>query len=159
MGNNQKLIGIHYNSSEHFEFNKGTLLIYAIIEFQKIKNNLLIINEEGEIIENNDINNYIMAEFDIKEDNRYIRIINSYEQRKREDNFYKYEKECKNEKEIKENCEIRINDKIIPFSYFHKFNEKGKYNIKYIFKQKLTNLNYCLFFEILLLNILTKYRY
>ena len=25
-----------------------------------------------------------MAEFDIKEDNRYIRIINSYEQRKRE---------------------------------------------------------------------------
>ena len=41
-------------------------------------------------------------------------------------------------KEIKENCEIRINDKIILFSYFYKFNKKGKYTIRYIFKQNLT---------------------
>ena len=74
--NNQKLIGIHYGSSEHFEFNKGTLLIYAIIEFQKIKNNLLIINKEGKTIK--EIDNYIIGEFDIKEDNQNIRIINSY---------------------------------------------------------------------------------
>ena len=33
----------------------------------------------------------------------------------------KYRKEDENEKEIKENCEIRINDEIIPFSYFYKF--------------------------------------
>ena len=40
--------------------------------------------------------------------------------------------DCKfeNEKEIKENCEIKINDKIIPFNYFHKFKKKGKYKIE-----------------------------
>ena len=80
--NNQKLIGIHYGSSKQFDFNKGTLIIYSIIEFEKIKNNLLLINKEGEYINNNEkeINNYIMGEFDIKEDNENIRIINSYEQ-------------------------------------------------------------------------------
>ena len=128
--NNQKLIGIHYGSSEHFEFNKG------------IKNNLLIINKEGKTIK--EIDNYIIGEFDIKEDNQNIRIINSYEQINRERKFGKYKKEYENEKEIKENCEIRINDKIIPFSYFHKFNKKGKYIIKYIFKQNITKLN-CMF--------------
>ena len=54
-----------------------------------------------------------MAEFDIKEDNKNIRIINSYEQFEREIHFLEYKKENENEKEIKENCEIRINDKII----------------------------------------------
>ena len=63
------------------------------------------------------------------------RKVNSYEQYYREIKFDEYEKEYENEKEIKENCEIRINDKIIPFSYFYKFNKKGKYNIKYIFKK------------------------
>ena len=77
--NNQKLIGIHYGSKDHFNFNKGTLIIYAIIEFEKINNNILIINKEGKIIEN-EINNYIIAQFDIKEENENIRIINSYEQ-------------------------------------------------------------------------------
>ena len=100
-----------------------------------------MINKEGKIIY--DINNYIIAEFDIKKDNQNVRIINSYEQCNREDPFRKYyKKEYENEKEIKENCEIRIEDKIIPFSYFYKFNKKGKYNIKYIFKKKLTKLDY-----------------
>ena len=45
--NNQKLIWIHYGSSEQYDFNKGRLLIYAIIEFEKIKNNLLLIDKEG----------------------------------------------------------------------------------------------------------------
>ena len=35
--NNQKLIGIHYGSSKQFDFNKGTLIIYSIIEFEKKK--------------------------------------------------------------------------------------------------------------------------
>ena len=60
-------------------------------------------------------------------------------QSNREDKFDKYEKEKENEKEIKENCEIRINNKIIPFSYIYKFNKKGKYNVKYIFKENITN--------------------
>ena len=64
----------------------------------------------------------------------------------REGKIYKYEKEKENEKEIKDNCEIRINDKLIPFSYFHKFNKKGKYTIKYIFKNNITKAN-CLFYD------------
>ena len=44
--NNQKLIGIHHDSSNQNKYNKGRLLIYSIIEFSKIKNNLLLINKE-----------------------------------------------------------------------------------------------------------------
>ena len=83
--NNQKLIGIHYGCSQHYEFNKGILLIYSIIEFSKIKNNLLIINKEGKRLNYNNKNNYIIVEFEIKEDNKNIRIINSYEQARKED--------------------------------------------------------------------------
>ena len=74
--------------------------------------------------------NYIIAELYVKEDNQNIRIINSYEQSNREHKFYEYKKENENEKEIKDNCEIIINDELIPFSYFHKFNKKGKYMSK-----------------------------
>ena len=48
----------------------------------------------------------------------------------------------KNEEEIKENIEITINDKKIPFTYFYKFEEKGKYKIKYIFKRNISNIGY-----------------
>ena len=138
--NNQKLIGIHCNSSKHNKYNKGMLLIYSIIEFSKTKNNLLIINKKG----NNINHNYIIGEFNIKEDEKNIRIINSYEQFIRENKYYKYEKENKNEKEIKDNCLIMIknNNKLIPFSYFHKFIKKGKYTILYIFKNNITKTNY-----------------
>ena len=94
--------------------------------------------------------NIIIAEIDIKEDdlNKDIRIINSFEQCKRELNWkdnkddYKYE----NEKEIKENCIIKINNIIIPFDYFHKFNKIGKYKIEYSFLCNLTKTNF-LFYE------------
>ena len=121
---NQKLLSIHNNNSK--KQSKGNLLIYSIYEFSKIKNNLLLINKEGEFI----INNYIIAEFDIKEDNQNIRIINSYEQAKRENKNIEDKKEYENEAQIKDNCEIRINDELILFSYFHKFNKKGKYMSK-----------------------------
>ena len=124
--NNQKLIGIHCGYCEDLEFNKGTLIIYSIIEIQKIKNNLLMINKEGKEIKNKR-NNYIIAEIYIKEDNKEERIINSYEQWYKNNSYYDYKKEWENEKEIKENCEIRINDNKISFCYFYKFNKKGKY--------------------------------
>ena len=44
---NHKLIGIQNDNSEQNKYNKGLLLIYSIIEFSKIKNNLLIINRQG----------------------------------------------------------------------------------------------------------------
>ena len=130
------MLGIHNNNSK--KYNKGNLLIYSIYEFSKIKNNLLLINKKGEFI----INNYIIAEFDIKEDNQNIRIINSYEQARRENSYIEYKKEYENEAQIKDNCEIRINDELIPFSYFHTFNKKGKYTIKYSFLLNITKTNF-----------------
>ena len=52
------------------------------------------------------------------------------------------EDECKNEKEIKENIEIRINEKIIEFTYNYKFKKEGKYKIEYSFNHYITNTNY-----------------
>ena len=37
------------------------------------------------------------------------------------------------EMEFKANCEIMINDKTIPFFYFHVFDQPGKYKISYKF--------------------------
>ena len=97
-----------------------------------------------------DIANYIKAELYIKEEdiNKDIRIINSFEEHKRNNIFikdkeddYKYE----NEKEIKENCEIKINNNIILFNYFYKFKESGTYEIKYIFKEKMKKIDYMFF--------------
>ena len=110
----QKLIDIHSDNCKHYKYNKGVSLIYSIIEFSKIKNNILLINKQGENISNCIIN----SELYIKEDGENIRIINSYEQSKKEVNIFEYEKENENEKEIKENCEIKINGELIPFSFF-----------------------------------------
>ena len=77
--------------------------------------------------------NYILAEINInkKNINKYIRIINT--------NETSYDDKNVNEKEIKENCIIKINNNIIPFKYFYKFKEKGKFIIEYSFKKNLTN--------------------
>ena len=156
---NQKLIGVHYGTSNNHEINKGRLIIYSIIEFQKIKNNPIIIYKEGKNRGYEKIlNNYISAEFDINKENRKIRIINSYEQYIKENNIGNREKEYENEKEIKENCEIRINDEKIPFIYFHQFNKKGKYNIKYIFKNNITRVDY-MFYNVYSLNIINLYNF
>ena len=90
--------------------------------------------------------NYILAEINIEKDDikEKKRIINSFEEHKKtkqledQEDDYQYE----NEKEIKENCLIKINNKVIPFNYFYKFKEKGKYKIKYSFKNNIKNLSY-----------------
>jgi len=93
----------------------------------------------------NDINNdnYIIAEINIKEDdiNKNIRIINSYEEYHNNWDFKEFN-EYKKNKEYIENCEIQINDKSIPFSYFHSFKSIKKYTIKYSFNNNLTNINH-----------------
>ena len=100
-----------------------------------------------DIIKNIEENkNYILVEINIEGDdiNKNIRILNSFEEYKRinefddEEDDYKYE----NEREIKENCIIKINNKRIPFNYFYKFKEKGKFIIKYLFKKNIKNSNY-----------------
>ena len=84
---------------------------------------------------------YISAEFDIKLDNENIRIINSYEHFMKEHNYEYLEKEYENEEEIKK-CEIEINNILIPFSYFYKFQKKGKFKLKYTFKNNIKNVAY-----------------
>ena len=155
--NNQKLIGIHYGSSQQYGYNTGKLLIYSLIdianklnlskinkkrEIEKNNNKTInpINNKEEKIIKKNLKNNYIIGEFDINEDGQNIRIINSFEQSKGL-NYIKMSVN-ENENEIKENCEIFINNELIPFSYFHQFTKKGKYIVKYIFRNKIKNINY-----------------
>jgi len=73
-------------------------------------------------------NNFIEGEIMIEEENKDVRIINSYEQW--HDNFGyildEFNGEYCNEEEFKKNCEIKINNELIPFSYFYKFKNKGK---------------------------------
>ena len=97
---------------------------------------------------NEDSNNCIIAVIDINNDEdikNKKRIINSYEESQRF--FYEknQNKERINEDEIT-NSEIMIDNEVIPFSYFHQFNEKRKYTIKYSFKNNLIKANY-MFFE------------
>ena len=84
--------------------------------------------KENEIKKDEANINYIKAEIQIKNTDvkEKIRIINSFEHYKSIKKFKDTKDDCKfeNEKEITENCEIKINDKIIPFNYFHKFKKK-----------------------------------
>ena len=86
----------------------------------------------------NENNNYIIAEINIKDEdlNKDIRILNSYEECLRTPGKWLKDEIFNNENEIKK-CEIKINDELIPFNYFYKFKSKGKYIIKYSFKNKL----------------------
>ena len=89
------------------------------------------------------VKNEIILEINIKDNNSKKRIINSFENTKRENPDYDWNniETKKNEEEIKE-CEIYINDKKINFSYYYTFKNKGKYIIKYKFKKLLNSCNF-----------------
>ena len=120
-----KVIGIHKLFVKSRNFNLGTFLKLPLDELKHF-------------------NNYIIAELNITDDwvNEDIRIINSYEDTRKIFIIGRNikEEEYKNEEEIKK-CQITINDEPIPFNYFHKFKSKGKYIIKYSFKDYLTKTN------------------
>ena len=111
-------------------------------------NNLININNEIKI---KNENNYIIAEIEIKENdiNKDIRIINSYEEYLRINEYIDKNENWNNEEEIKK-CIIKINEKVIPFNYIHKFESKGKYTIKYIFNNNIKNTAF-MFYECKLL--------
>ena len=92
------------------------------------------------------IKNEIILEINIKVKKSKERIINSFENAKRENPSWDWnEIEGKeNEDEIKE-CEIYINDKKIEFTYDYIFKNKGKYIIKYKFKKLLNSCNFMFF--------------
>ena len=89
------------------------------------------------------IKNEIIVEIKNKYNNSKERIINSFENVKRESKHSDWNNnETKNnEDEIKE-CEIYINDKKINFTYYYTFKNKGIYTIKYKFKKLLNSSNY-----------------
>ena len=101
-------------------------IILNEIKINELKNEIKNININNQM----DNKNFIIGEICINKDNinKDIRIINSFENYKRENKWlrkdeeddYKYE----NEKEIKENIEIKINGKIIEFTYYYKFKKK-----------------------------------
>ena len=119
-------------------------------KFKKMMKIYKILNLK--INNNQNYNNYIIGEIVLTElqilkinyNYNNIRLIGSYEEYKRNNNIkdkkdeYLYE----NEKEIKDSCIIEINNKIIPFSYFYKFKDTGKYIIKYTFIKEIINPNY-----------------
>ena len=109
------------------------------------------INEEINHLPNNDdnnikketknenVNNYILAEFNIKEEdvNKKIHILNCYDNTCNP--FLKNEsKKDFNGHEI-QNCEIEINGEKIPFNYYYQFKSKGNWTIKYSFRNIITN--------------------
>ena len=89
--------------------------------------------------------NEIILEINIEDNNSKKRIINSFENTKRENRDWNWNNiETKeNEDEIKE-CEIYINDKKIEFTYDYIFKNKGKYIIKFKFKKLLNSCNFML---------------
>ena len=92
------------------------------------------------------IKNEIISEINIKVNYSKERIINSFENTKRENpnwNWVHIESK-ENEKEIRD-CEIYINDKKIGFTYYYTFNKKGKYLIKFKFKKLLNSSNFMFF--------------
>ena len=143
---NNKVIGIHKEGSINCNFNKGTILSYPLNDFIK-KDNKNNISKDNNITPGNNVikgNSMIIGEISINTNdiNKNIKIINSYENYMKENSKNKLKEEYKNEKEIKENVEIKINEKLIEFTYNYKFKQEGKYKIEYLFKNNLPNICY-----------------
>ena len=151
---NNKVIGVHNSGvKSNNNFNFGILIKKPLLEYIKLnevnKNKNTRIIRKKIILENKienrfENNNYIIAEINIKEEDigKKVRIINSFEEYKRNHGIYDIEEKdyylYENEKEIREKTKIKLNNKNINFNYFHSFKEKGKYIIEYIFTNNLT---------------------
>jgi len=165
-----QVIGIHRGGDKKNKINAGTFIGEIINNNNIIKINInnknISFNNNSNInhnkngnnnaknkINNNNNNNYIISEIYIKDENinKKIRLINSYEESMKA-SMFKLENNYKNENEIKK-CEITINDESIPFNYFHKFKSKGKYRIKYSFKNTINKACYMFSECDLLINI------
>ena len=106
-----------------------------IMEMEYNKNNI-IKKEEIEY-------NIIIGKIRVEKTCLRHRIINSYENVKRENKnlFWNNVKAIENEEQIK-NCEIFINEMKINFNYYYEFPKEGIYVIKYIFKNIFNSTNF-----------------
>ena len=112
------VIGIHKEADFRKKLNCGTFIGEI---FKDINNNNNLNNNN---LNNN--NNYIIAKIKVDDINKNYQILSSYEEYIRNKVYKTMEEELKNEEEIKQ-CEIRINNELIPFNYYYKFKNKGKY--------------------------------
>ena len=156
------VIGLHHSSltenenNKIIEYNLSTSFLsivkYILKKTANYQNNQIFIKQNNFINNNpnhNNIynqiigNNYFIAEYSVDEQNIYqnIKILNSYEQYKRENPQIAFNKNYENEKELIEFCKIEIDGKIIPFSYYYQFKNKNL-RIKYIFTKNIRQMNY-----------------
>ena len=117
--NNFKIIGIHKAGSKINNENIGIFIKDILIDCFQIK-----------------LNNEIICEYNI-EDKKNIRILNSYEEVKKNDSFFSG---IENEKEIKDNCVIYLNENKIDFCYEYELEGKNIIKIKCI--NSLNNTNF-----------------
>ena len=139
------------NKLPNSEFKKH-ILEFGLIKAEKVENMTTkklfeeFLKYSKDIGNCKKIDNFIKGEIKIGQEdiNKEIRIINSYDNVKKslKEKIKKEEEYYKNEKELKENIEIKINGENIKFSYFYKFEEEGDYKIDYLFKKDLTNANH-----------------
>ena len=147
LGKNDNLAMNDFNSINKGNLNNDTL------PKEKYENSMNNNINQNQKLKDENINNYIIAEIDIKEKdiNKDIRILNSHEEAVK-NGILNNDKVYNNEEEIKK-CEIRINDQLIPFNYIYKFKSSGKYTIKYTFKNNINNTSYMFYKCELLTNI------
>ena len=129
--NNQKLIGIHYGTYKKYEDNKGILIIYSIIELNKIKGKKLIINKEG-TLNNNGIDEEIFFNCNNKKDEKNIRKINSYKPislLNRQNCFFNHINNYEYKFGVDEHFGTIIKNNLNKHSYFYK-NNRRKYQNK-----------------------------
>jgi len=171
--NSIQVIGIHKNRDEKLKLNGGIFIGEIFKEINTDDNTKNNNNKEIEIYKSNPGNtknfnngatskhssddfinqnktkNFIIGEIYItkNEINENIGIINSFENYKRKYHLKDSDEDYKNEneKEIKENIEIKINGKIIEFTYYYKFKNEGKYIVEYSFENNLTKINHMFF--------------
>ena len=150
------IIGLHHSSSTQLEndqivsYNLSTSILTIIKDLLKaisrnkniIGTNVIMNNDNNIIIKQKKEVNYIIAEFAMDEKSIYrdIKIINSYEQYKRENPEVTFDKTRENEKDLMDYCKIEIYGQIIPFSYYYKFKDK-KVRVKYIFNKNIKQMN------------------
>ena len=77
-------------------------------------------------------NNYVLAVYDIKNDNlnKKVQILNCEEKQSIYDN----------KKEIEENCQKYLKNKKIKFNYTYQFDKIDKYEFKFVFKKSINNI-------------------
>ena len=135
----QKII----NSLLQIDYNKRMNIneLYNLLKEEKIQ---ILGNEKNSTNINN--KNIIIGEIYINKDNinQKHRIINSFENIKIDFDWIEEENESEylNENEIIENIEIKIDGKVIKFTYYYEFEKEGRHVIEYSFKNNLTKTDY-----------------